>query len=107
MMCVNCTNKSRQLAEGTTLYAKKGYILIRKPDHPRASKGLIFEHILVMEEHLGRYLLPGENIHHLNGVRSDNRFENLELWTKPQPIGVRAKDLVQWAKKILELYSDL
>jgi hypothetical protein len=60
-----------------------------------------------MENVLGRYLEPFENVHHRNGVRDDNRPENLELWTRPQPTGVRARDAVDWARTILELYADL
>ncbi len=86
---------------------KKGYILLRTPNHPKSKSngGYVFENILVMEQHLGRNLFPGENVHHRNGIRDDNRIENLELWTKPQPSGIRVEDALAWAYHIIELYG--
>lgn len=59
---------------------EKGYVIIHKPDWPSSNKrGYIREHRYVMEKHLGRELLPNEDVHHINHVRTDNRLENLEV----------------------------
>lgn len=63
-----------------------------------------FEHRVIMEKVLGRSLLPHENVHHINGVRSDNRVENLELWSKSQPAGQRVEDKTAWAIEWLRTY---
>lgn len=90
---------------GGTL-TKSGYRLVYCATHPNAQKsGYIMQHILVMSERLGRPLLPHENVHHKNGVRDDNRPENLELWSKSQPSGQRVEDKVEWAIEMLRLYK--
>ena len=92
--------------KGGRSYHSNGYPIVRAKGHPRATKsGYVFEHILVMEEMVGRYLLPDENVHHRNGVKDDNRPKNLELWVRPQPPGIRVDDAIAWAKEILERYA--
>lgn len=71
-----------------------GYVLLYEPKHPTATKvGQVLEHRLVMEQMIGRYLERHETVHHKNGIRTDNRPENLELWVNHQPRGVRATEV--------------
>lgn len=61
----------------------KGYIIVRRPGHPMATRqGYVMEHRLVMAEALGRLLTPDEVVHHKNGIKTDNRLENLEVMSK-------------------------
>ena len=60
-----------------------GYIQLWKPEHPMANKGgYIYEHRLVMADSLGRNLTNKEIVHHKNGIKNDNRLENLEIVTR-------------------------
>lgn len=60
----------------------KGYIAIFCPDHPMATtNGLVMEHRLVIEKSLGCYLPPEFDVHHINGIKDDNRLENLAVMT--------------------------
>lgn len=84
-----------------------GYVAVYRPDLPWAyGNGFVLEHRLVMSEHLGREIRETESVHHRNGDRSDNRLENLELWSKQHPYGARAADLVKWARELLATYGD-
>lgn len=95
----------RPKGEGTITNA--GYVLEPIPDHPNAaSNGYVRQHVRVMAEHLGRPLRKGENVHHKNGIRGDNRIDNLELWISKQPAGQRISDLLCWAAELIQRYRE-
>lgn len=83
-------------AKGTGTINGEGYVVI-------GSKRIL-QHRLVVEEHLGRSLLSDETVHHKNGVKHDNRLENLELWSGSHPAGQRVEDLLAWADELIERY---
>lgn len=85
---VKCRNKLPALNKGKINGNWKGgriilngYIAILCPDHP-FKHGYVFEHRLVMEKKLGRYLTKDEVVHHINGIKTDNREKNLVVLTK-------------------------
>jgi hypothetical protein len=84
----------------------RGYVLLFEPKHPNARKdGYVAEHIKVMAAKLGRPLERFEEVHHKNGIRHDNRPENLELWARGmQPPGSRVSDLIDAAVRVLKQY---
>lgn len=90
---------------GHTRINNNGYVVEYVPGHIQAdSSGKAMQHRRIMADRLGRPLTDFENVHHKNGVRCDNRLENLELWVVVQPKGQRVEDLLEYADWLIARY---
>lgn len=88
--------------KGGRLEHGDGYIMIYSPDHPNVNKsGYMLEHRLVMEKHIKRFLLSTEEVHHINGIKNDNRIENLQILSKSihAKLEMLGGDINKWSKK--------
>lgn len=77
-----CVNASRHSPDGSSKYKRGsagGHVLEKALNHPQAKRGFVPQHRLRVEEHIGRFLLQTEVIHHINCVEDDNRIENLHV----------------------------
>ena len=90
-------------------HVSHGYFRVPVPPEDRwlvHGRKADLQHRLVMARSLGRPLTADESVHHVNGDRTDNRLENLELWSRFQPNGQRVADKVAWARDLLRRYGD-
>jgi len=93
-------------AQPTVNKYKNGYTRTVVPGQGGIRSRELLTHRYVMEQHLGRELLPTETVHHINGIRDDNRLENLELFSSRHGPGQRVTDKIAFAIEMLRLYPE-
>lgn len=91
------------------------YVAIKSPGHPRGrggNRGYVMEHILVMEAYIGRYIVfqgrqhpDNEVVHHVNGIRNDNRLENLVLMLSREHSFLHGNQ--KWARGITDITNGI
>jgi hypothetical protein len=84
---------------GAGFLDKNGYRLVS------VNGSAVYEHRVVMERSIGRALRPEETVHHINGDRSDNRVQNLELWSSRHGKGQRVQDKIKFCIEFLGDYG--
>lgn len=86
---------------GGRLKNSYGYIHVLKRGNPMANRhGYILEHRFVMSDHLGRKLDASEHVHHINGIKDDNRIENLQLISPSAHMSLHKKG-VKYSKRYM------
>lgn len=91
---------------GNGFVTGNGYKVFKMTGHPLADKsGRVLGHHLAYYTHTKTQRKPGETIHHINGIRDDNRIENLELWSTKHPSGQRVEDKIKWCIDFLSEYG--
>lgn len=93
--CQSChynKERSTRWKGGKTKAGEYVSILVESTEKGQHKTKYALEHRVIMERLIGRPLYPYENVHHLNGIKTDNRPENLELWVQSQPSGQRKSE---------------
>lgn len=88
---------------GGRKYKASGHVLVYAPDNPYNYKGFVPEHRLVVEKDIGRYLTKKELVHHINGIKDDNRIDNLVIVTKEQHNLLHGRGIDKLIKELIDM----
>ncbi len=93
----NQFKEGNKISPGNGVSYSNGYVFIVSPNHPnKNANGYVRRSRLVVEEHIDRYLCRGEVIHHINGVKTDDRFENLEITNNSEHMRMHQGELAKY-----------
>ncbi len=114
ILCVDCYNNHRPRGQDNKNWKggrsiDRGYVLIHAPEHPyvRSKRGIVYEHILVWEQVHNMPVPEDCQIHHINGVRSDNRPKNLVCITSSEHAKISSEHLKSLTQVRLQRIREL
>lgn len=91
---ISATHKGRTHDWTTKRRIQHGYISLFEPENPMSNKGgYVYEHRKVMAESIGRPLLKTELVHHVNGIKTDNRLNNLQIVSRFEHAQIHSGEL--------------
>lgn len=104
MKCVakgrNYKGENNPCFRGGRRIRKDGYIDILTENHPQSRDNYVLEHRLIMEKKIGRYLEPYELVHHINGIKDDNKIENLQLVSHQEHAQIHQWGVINKGRKL-------
>lgn len=99
-----CARKYNSMNAKHKVYMENGYLVEHKKGYNK--KGNVKQHRRIMEEYLGRPLNPDEIVHHINGIKTDNRIENLQVMTWSEHSSMHRKEEIANGKHLFGGYHN-